>query len=154
MIIDTMANLPLYRGISSTIDRAIACFESTDPAGLPDGKTEIDGDKVYALSAKNETHEAAGSPFESHINYIDLQIVASGRESMLWAPTALLDVTQPYDAEIDAALYSDASTSSTLKLNAGWFCIFFPEDGHKPGCHFEGKAEAVHKVVVKCKVVA
>ncbi|MBW3631011.1 MAG: YhcH/YjgK/YiaL family protein [Gemmatimonadetes bacterium] len=75
----------------------------------------------------------------------------SGRERMLYAPADTLDVQTPYIDEKDVAFYQDPPASSSLLVIPGQFAIFFPTDGHKPGCMAGGR-EAVRKVVIKLRV--
>ena len=74
-----------------------------------------------------------------------------GRERMLHAPADSLDVDAPYLDEKDVAFYHDPPASSSVLVLPGQFAIFFPADGHKPGCMAGGR-EAVRKVVVKVRI--
>ena len=150
MIIDALENLTAYRGRSAALDRAIDFLQDADPSTLEEGRIDISGKEVYALVQSYDTRRADETPFESHRDYVDVQVVVAGNETMYWAPTDSLPVTDAYDPAKDAALYGDARSVS-LDMQPGWFCIFFPWDGHKPGCRAGEQATKVRKIVVKCR---
>ena len=150
MIADSLANIEAYKGMNPNIDAGIAFLTSNDLSSLPEGRNEIDGDKVYALVQHNTTTPAAEKPFESHRNYIDIQVVAEGAEIIFWTLTDGLKEKSPYDAEKDAALYYNAD-ALPVALQRGMFAIFLPHDAHKPGCILESSSK-VTKIVVKCAV--
>ena len=60
-------------------------------------------------------------------------------------------VLEPYDAERDVAFFS--GTASFIRVPAGSFAIFSPEDVHMPGVAAEGDdaAGTVRKIVVKVR---
>lgn len=151
MILTPIAQLDRYRGIARSLDTAIDFVEKNDLTRLETGRNEIDGDTVFALRQTYQSRKPSETPFESHERYIDLQIVTEGTESMYWAPVDTLPVTAEYDETKDAALYGDA-TSARIEMEAGWCCIFFPEDGHKPACMAGDQPEEVGKIVVKCRM--
>lgn len=75
--------------------------------------------------------------------------MASGVESMGYAPIGSLTVTQPYADDKDCMLL--AGTGDFVTAAAGTFVVFFPEDAHMP-CLACGAPQAVCKVVVKVAV--
>jgi alpha-L-rhamnosidase len=88
---------------------------------------------------------------EAHRKYIDIQVVLSGEELLAYAPIQGLSITQPYSEDRDIVFYQASERISEVKLEAGMFCILFPQDGHIPGCQLKRPSE-VHKVVVKVRV--
>lgn len=101
---------------------------------------------------QHQTKPVAGRLFEAHRKYIDIQFVLRGRELILWAPLSLLtDVTMPFDADQDAALFNGVPEAVPVQVMAGQFAILFPEDGHAPSCAW-GEVAEVLKVVVKVLV--
>ena len=115
------------------------------------GKYPLDGDDVYALVQNYLTLPASEKKFESHKKYLDIQYMAEGEEIIQYAPLAQLTVETPYTAKDDYALYKEPTSSTSLLLPAKSFAIFYPDDGHKPGCCIAGSI-AVKKVVVKVKI--
>ena len=118
---------------------------------MPDGRTDIDGDDVYALVQSYDSVPPAEKKYESHRLYADIQYVGAGTEVIHYAPTASLQPVTAYDAQKDFLLYADPAGSTPLHLAPGTFAIFLPHDGHKPGC-VNGAPCRIKKVVIKVRV--
>jgi YhcH/YjgK/YiaL family protein len=151
MILDALDQWRTYASLSPRFEKAFAFLRQMTDA-TPVRRHEIDGDDVFALVQQYATQPAAGRPYESHRKYIDVQYVQRGREVMYWAPRPLLTtVTMPYQEEKDAALYAPIPAGVPVRVQAGQFTIFFPEDGHVPGCAWDQPAEVL-KAVIKVRV--
>lgn len=150
MIFDTLSNNSVYKDLGSKIAQGLAWLDSFLPS-TPDGRYEIDGEEVYALVQSYETVPPAEKKFESHRNYLDIQYVASGSETIHYAPVTGLEIVHAYDEAKDFMLYSDPKASVPLHFEVGSFAIFFPQDGHKPGC-VNGGLCRIKKVVIKVRV--
>ena len=95
-----------------------------------------------AVEMLNSTAE-----FECHNNYIDIQYVFGGVETVGYK--SRLTCVEPrgaYDAKKDVLFYEDAP-DFFFKLYPGQFGIYFPDDAHAPMIG-EGK---IRKVVMKIK---
>ncbi len=159
MIIDQLhnVNMELYaglmtgadnRGLRSRIQAAIHYLQTADLANAPVGKVEIDGTQVYAMIQAYETKLRAKGFWEAHRRYIDVQYVVQGEELMGYANLAQLTAGE-YEAKSDfLPLHGEGNF---LKLPAGMFTIFTPEDGHMPGIALD-QPQPVKKVVVKVAV--
>ena len=121
------------------------------PAHPPDGRHEIDGDRLFALVQSYTTSPATERKLEHHRKYADIQLVLAGAEIIEHTPLAGLPVDAPYDDTRDFGLVRDPAWNSSVLLRPGEFAVFFPEDAHKPGCS-AGAHGAVRKVVVKVLV--
>jgi biofilm protein TabA len=150
MITDMLAQYHRYTSLSPRFAAAFKFLE-TLPTGQPDGRCDIDGDNCFALVQTYPSKPAAEAKFESHRQYIDIQFIQAGRESILWAPLAMLtQVTEPFTDGRDIAFYANPPHWTPINLTAGCFTIFFPEDGHAPGITCNGSGE-VRKVVIKVR---
>ena len=90
--------------------------------------------------------------FETHRQYIDIQFIQAGRETMMWCPmAAFTKVTEPYAAEKDVIFYATPPQMTPVNFGPGQFLIFFPTDGHAGGLVCDGESE-VRKVVMKVRV--
>lgn len=147
MIIDRLDNAALYAGLSPRIAAALRYLQSTDCLHLPVGKVPIDGDQMFALVQDNTTKPREQGVWEAHRKYLDVQFVAAGIEEMGYANIHSLEIKQPYDDSKDCAFFT--GSGSYLLVPAGYFTIFFPEDGHMPGLAAGGQPAPVRKVVVK-----
>jgi YhcH/YjgK/YiaL family protein len=120
---------------------------------LPDGRVEIEGERLFALVQTYPPKPVEGAKFEAHRRYADVQYIAAGAEMIGHAPTGTLAVETPYDAAKDIAFYAQPACWSPLAVPAGSFAVFYPEDAHMPCCRLDclaGRAgETVHKIVVK-----
>lgn len=149
MIIDCIQNVALYRGVDKRIQMALEYLAGKDFSGMAPGRYDLDGDNVFALVQQYETRPREKGLWEAHQRYIDVQFVASGVETMGYAPIRECTVTQPYSVEKDCALFS--AKGDFLTARAGTFLVFFPGDVHMPCLSYESAVQ-VRKVVVKVKV--
>jgi biofilm protein TabA len=117
-------------------------------ADTPIGKIEVKQEQVFILVQNYRTSPAEEKNWEAHRKYLDIQLMLAGREKILHAPTGELSPLGPYQAEKDVQLFHHSNHSTELILNPGDFAIFYPEDGHKPGCLVDGACE-VTKAVAK-----
>lgn len=150
MILDTLDNAARYSALGERIATALKYLKDNDGTQLPVGKIAIQGEQIYALVQDNTTKPREQGVWESHRKYIDVQFVATGVEEMGYANIKTLTVKKPYDESVDYALFDGSGTF--VKVPAGSFTIFFPEDGHIPGSAVNGEPAAVRKVVVKVAV--
>ncbi len=150
MVIDTLSEASSSRQLGSGFAAGLDWLAMFNP-DLADGRYDIRGDEVYALVQSYETVPASEKKYESHRMYADIQYVASGIETIHYAPTTALTGATDYDPVKDFQLYVDPSAATPLHLPPGSFAIFLPHDGHKPGC-LSGSSCRVKKVVIKVRV--
>jgi biofilm protein TabA len=135
-----------------SLRKALDFLSRPDVAGLPDGRTDIDGDRVFALVQRYETAATDTPMFECHRTYIDVQFIASGEEVIGWAPTGMMTVTEAYDADKDICFGTVAAGKWTpVRLQAGQLMVLRPEDAHAPKCA-AGRPSQVMKIVIKVAV--
>lgn len=150
MIVDTLARADAYAPLARGIGEALAWIRAFDPS-TPDGRHDIDGDRLYALVQSYDTGPATEKRFEAHRRNLDVQYVVSGTERILHAPAAGMEVETPYDDANDIVFFAEPTASSSLLMPAGSVALFWPGDAHKPGCMAGGR-DAVRKVVVKVRL--
>ena len=78
MIYDTLENLSNYAALLPGLEKAAAFLSRTDLAQLPDGRVEIDGDRVFANIQTYATKHIDMRGFEAHRKYVDVQVVIGG----------------------------------------------------------------------------
>jgi YhcH/YjgK/YiaL family protein len=150
MIFDKIENAKLYTGLSESIAKGLEIIQDKSLFEKEDGKYEIDGENLFILVQRYTTKDKEEMLFEAHKNYIDIQAIIDGEETIGYALTETLEVVQPYKP--DVAKYADPPVFTEVKLAKGMFVIFYPDDAHKPCYDYhEGKSN-VHKVVVKVKI--
>ena len=118
----------------------------------PLGITELRGDKMFVNVHTYLTKSDEDCRFEGHRNMIDLQYIIKGGELIDWHLKDDLVVDGLYDVKKDFQFYKCPSKLSGTRINlkAGYFAIFFPEDGHRPQIN-DGQNESVLKAVVKIR---
>ncbi len=150
MISDTLDQWRRYTGLSPRFAAAFEYLEKL-PANHPTGRYELDGNNLFALMQSYTTQPIEQAKVETHRQYIDIQYIQAGRETMLWTPLAALPkVTQPYNAEKDVIFYATPPHMTPLNPGAGHFGILFPTDGHAGGIEYDEPSE-VRKVVIKVR---
>jgi biofilm protein TabA len=150
MILDTLSQQAAYQALGPRIARGFAWFTGFSPE-MPDGRYDISGPDVFALVQSYDTVAASEKKYEAHRDYIDIQYVAHGSEVIYYAPLDRLQPVTDYHAEKDYQLYADPAVFTPLHLAAGSFALFYPQDGHKPGC-VNGAVCRIKKVVIKVRV--
>jgi biofilm protein TabA len=129
-------------------DEAFAFLKSHDLDTMAVGKYVIDGDNVYATITENPTKNMDSAKWESHRNYLDLQMVIKGEEKIGVGDIKKLNVIMPYDASKDLANYSGEGNFYTAV--PGTFFLFFPSDAHRPNITTNGN-KPDKKIVIKIR---
>ena len=119
-------------------------------AKSPVGVSELHGNEMFLNIHTYLTKPEFMCRFEGHRNMIDLQYIIKGGELIDWHLKEHLKISGPYDSKKDFQFYKNPLTPSgtRIHLQAGYFAIFFPEDGHRPQIN-DGKNDSVLKAVIK-----
>lgn len=152
MICGNIKNSKNYSCINKNFEKAFEFLKSNDFTKVEVGKYEIQGEEIFALVQEYITENKEEKKWESHEKYIDIQLIVEGHEIMGYVPVEGLEIKEDLRPESDMIFYKKTIEGSNIKFTSGDYAIFFPEDGHKPGCAF-GECSKVKKVVVKvaCK---
>ena len=153
MILDRLENAGLYRPLGKEIALALDYLCRTDFSQTPNGRYELDADRVFALVQRYRPKPLAEARWEAHRQYVDVQYVVQGFERIGYTPLVDgLPVQQAYDSQKDVVFYN--AKGDFLTVSAGSFAIFTPHDVHAPGVASDlaEAASEVCKVVVKCRV--
>ena len=147
MVVDHIENIETYQVLSPRISLALAYLQGTDFSQLEIGEYPIEGRDIFAIVNDYALNSETEGQLEAHREYIDIQFLAQGGESIGYVPYREQQMISEYNAEGDYAFY--AGTSSLIRLEQGMFAIFFPDDLHMPGIGYPD--EKVRKVVVKIR---
>ena len=148
MILDVLENAHRYLALYKGFALAFEFLRRSDLTELPVATYKIDGERVYAMVAKDPGCKKDDSLLELHEKYIDIQLVLAGTDTMGWKPRSLCrQPTAEYDPETDLQFFTD-EPDVWLPTQSGAFAIFFPEDAHMPLI----SSGQIHKVVVKIAV--
>jgi biofilm protein TabA len=135
--------------MSAAFEKAIAFLRRGDVSEFPDGRVDIDGERIFAIVQRYQTVKTETPKFEYHRKYIDVQFIASGAEIIGWSPIGRMTVTEPYDKEKDICFgVVEKGTWTPVYLQAGQLAVLWPDDGHAPKIA-AGTPGAVMKIVVK-----
>ena len=150
MILDVLENAHRYLTLHQGFAQAFAFLGRPDLKELPVATYEIDGKRVFAMVAKDPGCQKEDSLLETHEQYIDIQLVLAGTDTMGWRPKSLCkQPSAAYDPETDLQFFLD-EPAVWLPTESGFFAIFFPEDAHMPLI----SSGLIHKVVVKIAVTS
>ena len=130
--------------------KAFEYLKTTDLTNAAPGKTELDGENLFASVAEYLPKNREEVRFESHKKYIDIQYVIKGEELMGITIRGNVTIDEPYIEEKDITFYTFDGGDYRLATPAN-FLVFFPEDMHRPSIS-TGDSVMVKKVVVKVKV--
>ncbi len=148
MILDVLENAHRYPALHNGFAKAFEFLARHDLKQLPMGKYDIEGDRIYAIVARDHGRKKEDALLEIHKKYIDIQLVLDGIDTMGWKPgVSCKQVSTQYDEQTDLQFFAD-EPDAWLSVKSGEFAVFFPEDAHLPLI----SAGLVHKVVVKIAV--
>ena len=146
MIVDRLENSAATLPLAPRLRQGLEWLRRTDLRTLPEGRHDIDHDRLFALVQEYTTRSAAECRWEAHLKYTDIQYVVRGAERMGYTNITRTSGIQPYDPERDVAFFAPGTDFVTV--HAGMFAIFAPEDVHAPG-GAAGEPEVVRKIVLK-----
>jgi YhcH/YjgK/YiaL family protein len=110
------------------------------------------GDGAFALEQSYNSKLRAQGRLESHLQYIDIQVIVSGEEFIEVAEISTLQLSENLTPAKDLLFYHDSRATSPLRLSGlGATAVFFPPDGHMGGLAIAAPA-LVRKIVIKVPV--
>lgn len=113
-----------------------------------DGIYEIEGESFFAKVLTYETKPRTEAFFESHLEFIDLQMCVYGDELIDIIPSGIAEDHTPDHRGDDLVIHPALAGYSTLKLAGDAAAIFFPGDIHRPQIQIN-KPSTLKKVVLK-----
>jgi len=149
MIIDSLENIELYKGLGTRINYALEYLKSTNFEKLDNGKYEIDGKDVYAAVSRYKSKPKEEGKWEVHKNYIDVQFIGAGTELIGYSFLKNMKEKTEYNPDKDVQFFD--GEGQFAKAEKDTFVILFPSDAHMPGIKVN-EPENVIKVVVKVKI--
>lgn len=110
--------------------------------------SEFDYANVEVYNTKN----IEDAKFESHNDYIDIQILVTGSERIYYTNTKGLTTGVSYDKERDIEFYADNLIGKDyVTLNGTNFVMLFPHEAHAPQVSINNDCQSVKKVVLKIR---
>ncbi|MFT4802417.1 MAG: biofilm protein TabA [Flavobacteriaceae bacterium] len=150
MVVDTLKNIEIYKGLSPDIYAGLK-FLAKAKSDIELGVYPINNN-VIAIVSSYETVDLFERGYESHKHVIDIQYPIIGLERVKWSPIESMNVNIAYDKLKDRTFFKDPSIQGThVDIGNGIFAIMFPEDGHGPQ-HKVGKKEVIKKITIKVSI--
>ena len=148
MIQDVLNNFASILPLNPLFDKVLDYLKTHDLSKMELGKTVLEENRLFFTIMEVDGKTAEAAKMEAHQNFLDIQIVLEGSESMGWASLdRCKNPMDAYHAEKDIVFYND-QPSSYATVHPGEFVVFFPKDVHAP-CIGTGKIKkAVFKVLV------
>lgn len=154
MIITTLSEMSEQSALSDNMRTALEFLKEHGNSPLDSGRFEIPDSPIGGFAQSYYTEEASDSlRYEAHREFIDVQYIISGSETMKWLPLDEIEVTQEYSQEGDCLLgVPQNGSQGDIPFRAGQVMILYPTDAHAPGvANGEGPLE-VKKLVIKVPV--
>lgn len=150
MIFDSLKNFSKYSVFTEDTTKKIVDFLAKADMNLPIGRNEIDGDKLFASVQSYTTRDLEASVYEVHHEFVDIQLILAGEESLYYTTDEDVKVTKEYASEGDCALFAfKKETATMLNLQLGDFAIFLPYELHMPCVDSLNGKKEIRKIVVK-----
>lgn len=118
---------------TAEIEKALA-YVRENGAVLADGKTFLNGDKLYVSIQSYKTKARGDCKYEAHRRYIDIQYIIEGREIIAVTDAAGLRERAPYSEEKDVVFFEDDKKGTEFELHAGTMWSYSPRTCTCPRC--------------------
>lgn len=140
MIYDKLENFEKYVSAHPEFKTVAEFMKNNDLLAIPTGKTPIN-EKVF-LNRQSYLGKPDSNKYESHIKYIDVQVVMKGREKIKYS------VVEPTITEVNEkdVYFTEADADVVMELENS-FAVFFPGELHAPGIGIND--EQVEKIIFK-----
>lgn len=131
-------------------EKAFAYIQSLGPDS-PDGKTLLDGEKIFGIVMSYPTRTRQEANIESHNFYVDVQASLVNAEGIDWFPRNEITPCTEYMADKEKTYYyrPEGTASIHLDMFPGQFVVLYPHDAHQCQLIVGDEIKVVKKVVVK-----
>ncbi len=140
----------MRKSLDERIQEAVEFIEKLNFDEYEKGKYVVNDDFFFMIQ-EYDAKEKDVARFEAHKNYVDIQYIVEGKESMEVCSVSIMEVMNPYNPEKDVEHYHDKEGVAKLVVTKGGYAIFYPTDAHKPGVRV-GDNKKVKKIVGKVRV--
>ena len=144
MIIDKLANSDKYISLHKDFKLVFDFLKTHNLQEIPCGRHELRGNEVFFNLQEYETKPE--QKLEAHKKYIDIQVIASGKEYMGYTNIENTSLKEEYDNEKDVMFLN--GRVDKLSADNTMFLIFFPEDAHMPALSIDEDSH-VKKAIFK-----
>ena len=149
MIIGNIHHLQSW--LPKELRQAIIHLMANVTDATPEGKYDIDGNRLFYMISENMTEPFADRRAEYHARYLDIQVVLKGQEGMAFSTQPAGAPDTDWLADKDIAFLPEGVQEKMVVMSEGDFVVFYPGEVHKPLCAV-GTPAKVRKLVVKLLV--
>ncbi|EHG7890207.1 MULTISPECIES: N-acetylneuraminate anomerase [Citrobacter] len=149
MMSDELRSLP-SAGLHPVLQQALTLAVAANPQEKTPGRYELQGDNIFMNVMQFATQSPEQKKAELHREYIDIQVLLSGEERILFGMTDSARQCEEMHVEDDYQLCSQIADEQAMVLKPGRFVIFMPGEPHKPGCVVKAPMD-IKKVVIKVR---
>ena len=138
--------------IRQRVENALAHLLQQDISQADIGKKIVVSDDFFYTIQSYATKPVQECKFESHKQYVDIQIMLQGTERMDLADTSRLMILEDYDEDKDIMFWRPPFRMVSTTLSSGDYVILYPENAHRGAVSVQQKCEVV-KIVgkVRCR---
>lgn len=137
-------------GLHPVLQQALTLAVAANPQEKTPGRYELQGDNIFMNIMQFATQSPEQKKAELHREYIDIQVLLSGEERILFGMTDSARQCKEMHVEDDYQLCSQIADEQAMVLKPGRFVIFMPGEPHKPGCVVQAPMD-IKKVVIKVR---
>ena len=149
MIFDKIENFSNY-SLNTNLQDVFDFLIKLNPS-MKERRYEL-GNNIFANIDQYNTKSSSQLVIESHLEYVDIQVIISGKELVKIFKTKALEIKQSYNSDQDVIFYNYTELAQEeIELTPGYFAIFLPTDGHMPQIKVDDAIE-VKKVVIKVPI--
>lgn len=149
MMSDELRSLP-SAGLHPVLQQALTLAVAANLQEKTPGRYELQGDNIFMNVMQFATQSPEQKKAELHREYIDIQVLLSGEERILFGMTDSARQCEEMHVEDDYQLCSQIADEQAMVLKPGRFVIFMPGEPHKPGCVVQAPMD-IKKVVSKVR---
>ena len=149
MISDALNSLP-SAGLHPVLQQALTLAIAANPQEKTPGRYALQGDTIFMNVMQFTTQSPEQKKAELHQQYIDIQMLLSGEERILFGMSDSARQCEEMHIEDDYQLCSQIADEQAMVLKPGKFVIFMPGEPHKPGCVVQAPMD-IKKVVIKVR---
>ena len=150
MIFDKICNIKNYKGIDKNLDIAIDSIARREYIKGISGKNLVQEEEVFFNVQNYITKNQEECFFETHKEYLDIQLVMFGEEKIGVTEIEKLKLDKEYDKERDLETQK-GEPEIVFEMNENNFLILFPGEPHMPGIKNNENIE-IKKIVYKIKM--
>lgn len=149
MMSDELRSLP-SAGLHPVLQQALTLAVAANPQEKTPGRYALQGDNIFMNVMQFATQSPEQKKAELHQQYIDIQVLLSGEERILFGLSDSARQCEEMHVEDDYQLCSQIADEQAMVLKPGRFVIFMPREPHKPGCVVQAPMD-IKKVVIKVR---